>query len=61
MKGGEILKYFVLVRFEKDGKWQELTREFCDYERAHEYAQYEYGRDADNITVCLYELKECWN
>ena len=55
------MKYFVLVRFEKDGKWQELTREFCDYERAHEYAQYEYGRDADNITVCLYELKECWN
>lgn len=55
------MKYLVLVRFEKDGKWTELTREFADYDLAFNYAQDEYGREADNITVCLYELKDNWN
>lgn len=55
------MKYFVLVRFEKGGKWSELTREFDSYDQALDYAKYEYGRDADNICVCLYELKDCFH
>jgi len=55
------MKYFVLVRYQKNGEWSEITREFDDYDRAFQYAQYEYTREADNITVCLYELKDCWN
>lgn len=55
------MKYFVLVRFEKDGKWSEFTCEFDIYENAVHYAQLEYEREADNICVCLYELKDVWN
>lgn len=54
------MKYLVLVRFEKDGKWTELTREFDDYDLAFYYAKDEYSRTADNITVCLYELHDCF-
>jgi len=55
------MKYLVLVRFEKNGEWTELTREFSDYDKAFYYAKDEYDREADNITVCLYELKDCFN
>ena len=55
------MKYFVLVRMERNGKWTERTREFADYDAAFNYAQYESCIKADNITVCLYELKDCWN
>ena len=54
------MKYFVLVRFEMDGKWSEITREFADYDKALDYAKYEYSREADNISVCVYELKDCF-
>ena len=55
------MKYFVLARFEKDGKWHEHTREFDDYDAAFAYAKDEYDREADNICVCLYELKDYFN
>lgn len=55
------MKYLVLVRFDKDGKWTTITREFNDYDQAFGYAKDEYDREADNITVCLYELKDCFN
>ena len=55
------MKYLVLVRFEKNGKWSQLLREFDDYDQAFNYARDEYSREADNITVCLYELKDCFN
>lgn len=54
------MKYLVLVRFEKDGKWTELTREFNDYDQAFYYAKNEYSRTADSISVCLYELHDCF-
>lgn len=55
------MRYLIVTRFEKNGKWSEITREFDDYEMALSYAKYEYSREADNISVCLYELKEYWN
>lgn len=56
------MKYFVLVRFQKNGKWNEITREFAGYDDALGYAKYEHARtDVSEITVFLYELKECFN
>lgn len=55
------MKFLVLVRFEKNGEWTELTREFNDYDQAFYYAKDEYDREADNICVCLYELKDYFN
>ena len=55
------MKYFVLVRMERKGQWTERTREFDDYDSALSYAKYEYELEADNISVCLYELKNCFH
>lgn len=55
------MNYLVVVKFELNGKWSEISRDFCDYEAALDYAQNEYERKADNITVLLYELKKSFN
>jgi hypothetical protein len=60
-KRGSHMKYLVLVRFEKNGKWSQLLREFSDYDQAFYYANDEYSREADNISVCVYELKDYFN
>lgn len=55
------MKYFVLVRFWRNNQMTELTREFNDYDDAFNYAKHEYDRQAEDVIVCLYELKDCFN
>ena len=56
------MKYLVLVRWQDhpDSEWNERIREFQDYDTAFYYAREQYDAKAENISVCVYELKDCF-
>ena len=56
------MKYLVLVRWQEsqDSEWNERVREFEDYDSAFGYAKGMYDAKAENISVCIYELHDCF-
>lgn len=56
------MKYLVLVRWQEtdNSTWNERIREFADYDDAFTYAKEQYDAKAANISVCIYELHDCF-